>query len=112
MTFQRFYLSTSLLRREVKVRGKNVPLVIHNNIGAHPTAAPAALTLIETDDCTPHNAYIAIPNLSPDGSQPIPIVPTGTQHFQDRVCGSDFGIEGGVAGPLVCKFYCFSEKQS
>ena len=65
----------------------------------------AILTAIESDACpTGHAAYVGIPTLSPDGIQPIAIVPTGTQHYQDRVCGNDFGIEGAVAGPLVCKF--------
>lgn len=73
-------------------------------MGAHPTAAPVALAAIESDDCTPHNAYIAIPNLSPDGTQPIGL--STAQAYQNRVCGSDFGIEGGIAGPLVCKCTC------
>ena len=68
----------------------------------------AILTAIESDACpTGHAAYISIPQLSPDGILPIAIVPTGLQHYQDRVCGNDFGIEGGVAGPLVCKFNIF-----
>ena len=72
------------------------------------TDVGAILTAIESDACpTGHAAYIAIPQLSPDGILPIRIVTTGTQHYQDRVCGNDFGIEGGVAGALVCKFNIF-----
>jgi len=58
------------------------------------------LTAIESNDCVALNGYISIPNLSPDGSQTIA---TAIQHYQDRVCGSDFGIEGGVAGALVSR---------
>ena len=64
------------------------------------------LTAIESNDCVALNGYISIPNLSPDGSQTIA---TAIQHYQDRVCGSDFGIEGGVAGALVCKFNIFDQ---
>ena len=68
----------------------------------------AILTAIESDACpTGHAAYISIPQLSPDGILPIAVVPTGLQHYQDRVCGNDFGIEGGVAGPLVCELNIF-----
>ena len=64
----------------------------------------AILTAIMSAACpTGHAAYIAIPTLSPDGIQPIQLI-GGTQHYQDRLCGNDFGIEGGVAGALVCKF--------
>ena len=39
--------------------------------------------------------------MSPDGIQAAnPSAPA----YIDRVCGSDFGLTGGVAGPLVCKF--------
>ena len=90
------------------------------------TAAAAAATPvittgtgdIESNDCSGTNGYIGIPNLSPDGINPIPILADaftstlaagaggfGALPFQDQVCGSDFGIDGmgTISQPLVCK---------
>jgi len=53
---------------------------------------------IDATDCD--NAFINIPNLSPDGINPIP-VPIGAVAFQSEQCGVDFGIENGVAEALV-----------
>ena len=39
--------------------------------------------------------------MSPDGIQ---AASPSTPAYIDRVCGADFGLKGGVAGPLVCKF--------
>merc|ERR1719436_2289055 len=39
-------------------------------------------------------AYIAIPNLSPDGVLPIPVPIGSSQAFQSQQCGTNFGIEG------------------
>ena len=52
-------------------------------------------------DCAAFGGFIAIPHMSPDGIQ---AANPSTPAFIDRVCGADFGLTGGVAGPLVCKF--------
>merc|ERR1739844_201278 len=50
-------------------------------------------------------AYIAIPNLSPDGIVQIPIPPGATQAYQSQVCGTNFGIEGmgAISSALVSR---------
>lgn len=51
---------------------------------------------IENVACPPINAYISIPNLSPDGIKPIP-VPHGVTTYINTMCGGDFGIQGPAA---------------
>ena len=67
-------------------------------VGSNGVGPPAPAVLCDT-------AYIAIPNLSPDGIVGIPM-PVGLyQSWQSQVCGSNFGIEGmSVASVLVSKF--------
>ena len=51
--------------------------------------------------CT--SGFIAIPDLSMDGTSGIP-VPLALQTFQSYMCGINFGIEGQTtAAALVCK---------
>ena len=66
-------------------------------VGSNGVGPPAPAVLCDT-------AYIAIPNLSPDGIVGIPM-PVGLyQSWQSQVCGSNFGIEGmSVASVLVSK---------
>merc|ERR1712242_252815 len=66
-------------------------------VGSNGVGPPAPAVLCDT-------AYIAIPNLSPDGVVGIPM-PVGLyQSWQSQVCGSNFGIEGmGVASVLVSR---------
>ena len=61
--------------------------------------------------CAGFGGYVAIPHMSPDGVLPASpsALGAGTAYI-DRVCGADFGLTGGVAGPLVCKFYFASSK--
>merc|ERR1712029_1105401 len=66
-------------------------------VGEDPTAA---LGTVETDGCPALEAWITIPNLSPDGIQPIPLGVTG---FQDTVCGNNFGVEGANAAQTVAQ---------
>merc|ERR1719310_2241632 len=66
-------------------------------VGSNGVGPPAPAVLCDT-------AYIAIPNLSPDGIVGIPM-PVGLyQSWQSQVCGSNFGIEGmSVASVLVSR---------
>ena len=54
-------------------------------------------------------AYIAIPNLSPDGVLPIPVPIGSSQAFQSQQCGTNFGIEGlgAISAVLACEFQTF-----
>ena len=62
--------------------------------------------------CAGFGGYVAIPHMSPDGVLPASpsALGAGTAYI-DRVCGADFGLTGGVAGPLVCKFKFFASIQ-
>ena len=68
-------------------------------VGANGANPPTPAILCDT-------AYIAIPNLSPDGIVQIPIPPGATQAYQSQVCGTNFGIEGmgAISSSLVCEF--------
>ena len=71
-------------------------------VGANGANPPTPAILCDT-------AYIAIPNLSPDGIVQIPIPPGATQAYQSQVCGTNFGIEGmgAISSSLVCEFQTF-----
>ena len=71
-------------------------------VGANGANPPTPAILCDT-------AYIAIPNLSPDGIVQIPIPPGATQAYQSQVCGTNFGIEGmgAISSALVCEFQTF-----
>merc|ERR1712079_317251 len=56
-------------------------------VGANGANPPTPAILCDT-------AYIAIPNLSPDGIVQIPIPVGPYQSWQSQVCGTNFGIEG------------------
>ena len=58
-------------------------------------------------------AYIAIPNLSPDGVLPIPVPIGSSQAFQSQQCGTNFGIEGlgAISAVLACEFQTFCHLQ-
>ena len=59
--------------------------------------------LIFSLDTCPHG-FIYIPNLSPDGIQPL-AVPDSNFEFISTVCGGAFGIDGkAVPLALVSKF--------
>merc|ERR1712165_216231 len=61
-------------------------------VGAAPTTAIGANGATPAFLCD--TAYIAIPNLSPDGVLPIPVPIGSSQAFQSQQCGTNFGIEG------------------
>merc|ERR1712079_910255 len=67
-------------------------------VGANGANPPTPAILCDT-------AYIAIPNLSPDGIVQIPIPPGATQAYQSQVCGTNFGIEGmgAISSALVSR---------
>merc|ERR1739838_445363 len=67
-------------------------------VGANGANPPTPAILCDT-------AYIAIPNLSPDGIVQIPIPPGATQAYQSQVCGTNFGIEGmgAISSSLVSR---------
>ena len=75
---------------------------------ASSTTSPDPFGITSTDYGACPSGYVAIPGLSMDGTDGIP-VPLGTQAFQSIVCGAEFGVVTGTtastAASLVCEYH-------